>query len=184
MANLIADKAAARAAESCQLPYGEVEGLHWSEKLVASVRSRIAATFLHAVENDVRAPQPPADDRGTGRRTLAGRIAASAHQIERRGGHLYCHHCHGKAPAARSRAWLASACRVGERSQDSVRCIAVKVGHQTVHPSHFHSFHEGLSLHYCAVCGAIARTSTRNPSSKAAQTSSHSSARTKLFKIT
>ena len=58
LANLIADRAAARAAESCQLPYGEVEGLHWSENLVASVRSRVAATFLHAVENDVRVPPP------------------------------------------------------------------------------------------------------------------------------
>ena len=160
LANLMADGAAARAAEGCQLPYGEVEGLRWGESLVGAVRSRLAATFLSAVELDPRAPQPPTDGQVVDRRSLKGRIAASVHVIERRGRTLVCSSCHGRSPVAGSRAWLASPCVTGERTQDSTRGVAVRVGHQTVHSSHSHSFHEGLALHYCAICGAIARTST------------------------
>ena len=95
-----------------------------------------------------------------GRRALSGRIAASPHQIERRDGHLICLRCRGKATASRSRTWLASACEVGERFQDGVRGVSVKFDQQTVHSTHNHSFHEGLSLHYCGICGSMARTST------------------------
>ena len=53
LANQIADSAASRAAEGCQLSHGEFAGLQWSETVVASVRSRLAATFLDAVAKDV-----------------------------------------------------------------------------------------------------------------------------------
>ena len=132
-----------------------------SESVVASVRSRLAATCLDGVAKDVRAPSPPAEDRPHGRQSLSGRIAASSHQIERRGENLLCFRCCSKAPAKRSRAWLASACTTDERFQESRRGSDVRVGHQQVQSSHRHSYHKGLALHYCGVCGAIARTSTR-----------------------
>ena len=161
IANLMADGAAGRAAEACQLPYGEVEGLRWAESLLGAVRARLAAMFLSAVELDSRAPPPPTEIQELNRRSLRGRIAASKHTIERRGATLICTKCRGRALAAGSRAWLASPCAVGARTQDATRGIAVRVGHQTVHSSHAHSYHEGLALHYCSRCGAIARTPTR-----------------------
>ena len=161
-ANLVADTAASRAADECQVSYAEAEGLRWSENLVASVRSRLAATFLHAVEHDQRAPKPPEEGRPLGRRTLAGRITASSHAIVRRGCHLFCTRCRGKVEARGSRAWLAAPCVIGPQAQEIVRGGEVRVGLQQIHPSHRHGFHEGLSLHFCSVCGTFARTSTRS----------------------
>ena len=113
LANRVVDIAAGKAAESSQLPFGEVEGLQWSESIAASVRFRCAATFLASVEADVRAPPVACENPRADRRVLAGRIDVSEHGIVTRGKNLHCLKCRGHRAIHGSRAWLASACNPG-----------------------------------------------------------------------
>ena len=164
LANRVADVAAGKAAEQCQLPYGEVEGLHWAEALASSVRSRCAATFLSAVEVDDRAPPPALEgapdssSSSLGRRALVGRIAASQHEVSQQGAKLFCSRCHSTTSASGSRSWLASPCQVGARVPDGVCGESVRIGNQPIHASHEHRYQENLGLHFCTTCGAFTRS--------------------------
>ena len=165
LANRVADVAAGKAAEQCQLPYGEVEGLHWAEALASSVRARCAAAFLSAVEVDDRAPPPALEGApdgscsSMGRRVLAGRIAASQHEALRQGSKLYCSRCKSRTAASGSRQWLASPCVPGDRVEDGFGGGSVRIARREVHASHDLRFSESLSLHFCISCGSFSRAS-------------------------
>ena len=158
LANKVADVAAGKAAEQCQLPYGEVEGARWAEALVSSVRSRCAATFISAVELDVRAPPPSPENIEQGRRVLAGRIAASQHDVVRQGPSLCCTRCRGRTSVVGSRGWLAAPCIAGDRAPEGTHGGVVRIVHKEIHQSHAHRYHGGIDLHFCVTCGAFSRS--------------------------
>ena len=158
LANRVVDTAAGKAAESCQLSCGDVESLRLGEALAASVRSRCAATFLAAVEADVRAPPVATESAGFGHRLLKGRIAASDHEVLRRGRNFLCVKCHSRTAVRGSRRWLSSACRPGDNVAEGVHRGSVVIGSRAIHASHQHRYHEGLALHFCATCGSFTRS--------------------------
>ena len=128
------------------------------------MRSWCSAAFLHAVRED---PRPsPTRELGRAGLLLDRRIAASQHSVERSGPSLRCLKCRASTSVKGSRAWLASPCAtsvptVREGVLRASGAVRMRVGHIDVHESHALYFSDHLNLHFCGVCGSVARRSLR-----------------------